>query len=306
MKYVSIFSVTLKSAITPSFIGLIATTLPGVRPSMSFASRPTATTSPLILLIATIEGSFTTIPLPCENTNVFAVPRSIARSEEIKLNTDLRLYPFLFITAFPLRRGSCPVGSPCRDNPRSYPPLSPDSPVHAKPVPGLPKLSRHNDRNFLLRRSAAPVRADHDNRVLPRFERFCEVPESPVERHVRHRLPVDDQRRSRLGLPDNLRHAPVNLWRFDLQDHVLRVFLRHQAELENLAELAGLFLRVGSRHVPEVISRVQPAHLCARPGHLELFHQLREHRRRADSQRVAHRACHGLPLKPDLSRLRRL
>ena len=60
----SIFSVTLKSAMTPSFIGLMATTLPGVRPSMSLASLPTATTSPLFLLMATMEGSFTTMPLP--------------------------------------------------------------------------------------------------------------------------------------------------------------------------------------------------------------------------------------------------
>ena len=87
----SIFSVTLKSAITPSFIGLIATTFPGVRPSMSFASRPTATTSPLFLLMATIEGSLTTIPLPRAKTSVFAVPRSMARSEENRLNTDRML-----------------------------------------------------------------------------------------------------------------------------------------------------------------------------------------------------------------------
>jgi hypothetical protein len=83
--------VTLKSAITPSFIGLIATTLPGVRPSISFASRPTATTSEVFLLIATIEGSLTTIPLPRANTSVLAVPRSMARSEENKLKTDLML-----------------------------------------------------------------------------------------------------------------------------------------------------------------------------------------------------------------------
>src|ERR671918_1457378 len=62
MKYVSIFSVTSKSAMTPSFIGLIATMLPGVRPSISLASLPTASTRPLILLIATIDGSLTTIP----------------------------------------------------------------------------------------------------------------------------------------------------------------------------------------------------------------------------------------------------
>src|SRR5262252_8164260 len=106
MKCVSIFSVTLKSAMTPSFIGLIATTLPGVRPSISFASLPTATTSPVALLMATIDGSFTTIPLPPENTSVFAVPRSIARSDENKLNTDLKLYPFLFIPQSPRQRVS--------------------------------------------------------------------------------------------------------------------------------------------------------------------------------------------------------
>src|SRR5579864_3036894 len=101
MKYVSIFSVTLKSAITPSFIGLIATTLPGVRPSISFASFPTATTSPLFLLIATIEGSFTTMPLPLANTSVFAVPRSMARSEERRLKTDLMEYPFFMNPLLP-------------------------------------------------------------------------------------------------------------------------------------------------------------------------------------------------------------
>src|ERR1700687_4517689 len=86
---------------TPSFIGLIATTFPGVRPSMSFASRPTATTSPVVLLIATIDGSFTTMPLPCANSSVFVVPQSIGRPDEHKQNTDLRLYPFLFIPRSP-------------------------------------------------------------------------------------------------------------------------------------------------------------------------------------------------------------
>jgi hypothetical protein len=52
---------------------------------------PTATTWPLALLIATIDGSFTTMPLPCENTSVFEVPRSMARSEENQLNANLML-----------------------------------------------------------------------------------------------------------------------------------------------------------------------------------------------------------------------
>ena len=68
MKYLSICSVTLKSAITPSFIGLIALIVPGVRPSIRFASDPTAITfltlipPPADCRIATTEGSFKTMP----------------------------------------------------------------------------------------------------------------------------------------------------------------------------------------------------------------------------------------------------
>ena len=42
MKCWSIFSVTVKSAITPSFIGRIVDTLLGVRPNIRLASVPTA------------------------------------------------------------------------------------------------------------------------------------------------------------------------------------------------------------------------------------------------------------------------
>src|SRR5258708_38517239 len=90
-------SVTLKSAITPSFMGRIATIFPGVRPTISLASLPTAITSPVFLLRATMEGSFTTIPLPLAKTNVLAVPRSMAKSEEKRLNkerTFIRMYLF--------------------------------------------------------------------------------------------------------------------------------------------------------------------------------------------------------------------
>src|SRR5215469_15039837 len=90
IKYVNIFSVTLKSAMTPSFMGLIATILPGVRPSMSLASLPTASTSPVFLLMATMEGSLTTMPFPAAYTSVLAVPRSIARSLENMLKSERR------------------------------------------------------------------------------------------------------------------------------------------------------------------------------------------------------------------------
>src|SRR5579862_5484204 len=72
-------------------MGLMATMLPGVRPSISLASLPTASTSPVFLLMATMEGSLTTMPLPRAYTSVLAVPRSMARSLEKMLNSDLRL-----------------------------------------------------------------------------------------------------------------------------------------------------------------------------------------------------------------------
>src|SRR5215212_4412819 len=65
---------------TPSLRGLMATMLPGVRPSMRFAVEPTATTLSVFVSISTTEGSESTIPCPLTNTSVFAVPRSIATS----------------------------------------------------------------------------------------------------------------------------------------------------------------------------------------------------------------------------------
>ena len=67
MKYWSIFSVTVKSAMTPSFRGRIAVMWPGVRPSMCLASFPTAATVHELLRgserIATTDGSSSTTPL---------------------------------------------------------------------------------------------------------------------------------------------------------------------------------------------------------------------------------------------------
>src|SRR5260370_25686911 len=76
---------------TPSFMGLMATMLPGVRPSISLASLPTASTSPVVLLIAPIDGSLTTMPLPRAYTSVLAVARSMARSLENMLNSERKL-----------------------------------------------------------------------------------------------------------------------------------------------------------------------------------------------------------------------
>ncbi len=82
MKWSSIFSVTSKSAMTPSFIGRMATMFPGVRPSISLASPPTASTR----LVTRVDGDDRRLadddPRPSAKTSVFAVPRSTARSEE--------------------------------------------------------------------------------------------------------------------------------------------------------------------------------------------------------------------------------
>ena len=91
MKYRSISSVTSKSAMTPSFMGLMATMLPGVLPSISLASVPTASTLFVNLLMATMEGSSTTTPFPRAKTRVFAVPRSMAKSWEKDLKRERKI-----------------------------------------------------------------------------------------------------------------------------------------------------------------------------------------------------------------------
>ncbi len=92
MKYLSICSVIVKSAMTPSFIGRIAVMFPGVRPSICFAASPTAwivflPLGPPSWRIATTEGSSSTMPFPRTYISVLAVPRSIARSVEKYLET---------------------------------------------------------------------------------------------------------------------------------------------------------------------------------------------------------------------------
>ena len=64
MKYRSMRSVVSKSAMTPSLSGRIAMMLPGVRPIMRLASEPTAKMPPVLMLIATTDGSFKTMPRP--------------------------------------------------------------------------------------------------------------------------------------------------------------------------------------------------------------------------------------------------
>src|SRR5215208_4669749 len=65
---------------TPFFSGWLATMWAGVRPIMFLAAEPTATTLSVFVSTATTEGSESTTPRLLTNTNVFAVPKSIATS----------------------------------------------------------------------------------------------------------------------------------------------------------------------------------------------------------------------------------
>ena len=76
------------SAMTPSRSGRMASIWSGVLPIISLASSPTALTflTPLMVSMATTDGSLSTIPRPRTYTSVLAVPRSIAMSCDIHLN----------------------------------------------------------------------------------------------------------------------------------------------------------------------------------------------------------------------------
>src|SRR6202521_4313694 len=308
MKYVSIFSVTLKSAMTPSFIGLMATTLPGVRPSISFASRPTATTSPLDLFIATIEGSLTTMPLPCANTSVFAVPRSMARSEEKRLNTDLMLKPFLFIPTSPYREKVSAAGPAIA--------LTTSRPVTTSIVSGhhdqrkgagvstSELLLRNHDGHLLHRRPTSAIRPDNRNGVLSRIERLGEMTECSIRSDVRHRLTIHDQRRTRFCPAHDLRHVPVQLGCVNLEQHRLRLALRDEHKLENLTHFTGLFFPIRRRDIPEVVAGVEPGDFRGRSADLGFLHGLREHRRGADPQRIGYGILNGLPFEANRRDLR--
>src|SRR3989338_6576713 len=62
---------------TPSFIGRYAIISPGVRPTISLASLPTARILLSRTETATTEGSLSTIPRPGTKTSTVVVPRSM-------------------------------------------------------------------------------------------------------------------------------------------------------------------------------------------------------------------------------------
>ena len=80
-------SATEKSAMTPSLSGRIVSMSLCVRSCIMSASVPIATGFPERRSMATIEGSFRTIPLSWTWMRVLAVPRSMATSTENGLST---------------------------------------------------------------------------------------------------------------------------------------------------------------------------------------------------------------------------
>ena len=73
-------TVNSKLAMTPSFKGLIARTFPGVRPSILYASSPTANTFFVSDSTATTLGSFNTIPSPFIYIRILNKGRDYAKS----------------------------------------------------------------------------------------------------------------------------------------------------------------------------------------------------------------------------------
>src|SRR5712692_5271721 len=179
---------------TPTFIGLMATTFPGVRPSMSLASLPTATTSPVFLLIATMEGSLTTIPLPLENTSVLAVPRSIAKSEENRLKTERKLYPFFLIMTLSSGRRSLVPPAPQSPDRKSW------SGRFASQITPLWNYNRHRFSGC----APPPVLPGDHNRIAPPAEGLREVSEMAVGPDIGHLLPVNQQGCAGFGAANHL------------------------------------------------------------------------------------------------------
>src|SRR3990172_4345279 len=146
MNCLSISSVAMKSAITPSRSGRMVSMTSGVRAANDFAFWPTASTSrvPAMWRSATTDGSSMMMPRPHTWTSVFAVPRSIAISSE---KTPATLRPMCWclgapvpIWARPSAYPKFPIGKRPR-RPRPYPSSQGGDPTEGPPpgrahVPG--------------------------------------------------------------------------------------------------------------------------------------------------------------------------
>src|SRR5207302_2946290 len=101
--------------------------------------------------------------------------------------------------------------------------------------------------------------------MLARSKLLGEVPEIAIGRDVRHGLAVHYQSRTGFCFAHDLRRVSDHLRADDLQEHFLRLALRHERKLENGADFTGLFLSVRRLDIPEVLARIEPSdlHGCA-------------------------------------------
>src|SRR5579875_2527951 len=232
MNEFSMRSVTLKSAITPSFNGRMATMLPGVRPSISLASRPTASISPFSLLMATMDGSLTMTPLPFAYTSVLAVPRSMARSEEKTLKSERRLIPF--------------------KNPFLIPKAG-------------PRLSLFDHNRFANGFGiTCPVLGCNSDLVRTfSGKRRSKVPEGTVRRNIKHLLIINDDRGARFRAAHHFNDPPVLDDVRDLKEGLM-VFrnLLHKVEAVGRRWLAFIPAGINRLHKPIINSLVKAGNLC--------------------------------------------
>src|ERR1700674_1734903 len=81
--------------------------------------------------------------------------------------------------------------------------------------------------------SATPaILSCHGNRMAAAPPRFREVLERAVRVYIRHRLTIDDQRRTRLGAPADLHYVTMQLGGADFQHHLLALALCRECKLE--------------------------------------------------------------------------
>src|SRR5260221_398481 len=108
---------------------------------------------------------------------------------------------------------------------------------------------------------------------------------------------VDDQRRAWLGATADFHYVTMQLGGPDFQHHLLALALCRECKLERVACRTDVLLRIRGHHVPEVVARVESGYIRRSPRQLPVLHDAGEHRRRADSNLVAHRALHRLPFE---------
>src|SRR5204863_631108 len=158
-------------------------------------------------------------------------------------------------------------------------------------------LLRNHDGHLLCCRPAPAIRPDNRNRMLTRSKLIGEVPEIPIGCDVRHGLSIDNQSCTWFRPAHDLCRLSDNLRAGNFQDHVLCLALRHERELENCADFAGLLLSIRCSDAPKIVARIQARDVYACALGRSLFYRLGEHCSGADSQRRGCRIRDGRPRK---------